>query len=67
MLYSGDDFRFKNAKSGFEGMDAVMSHVNNNDDSPVHLKYCTLSEYFESVIPHVKEDQLVQETSNLFL
>ena len=45
----GDDFKFKNAALQFQNMDLIIKNINSNQGLGVHIRYSTLSEYFQAV------------------
>mmetsp|Transcript_3054 Transcript_3054/g.4548 ORF Transcript_3054/g.4548 Transcript_3054/m.4548 type:complete len:1202 (+) Transcript_3054:113-3718(+) len=52
----GDDFKFKNAANQFQNMDALIKHINANENRfKVRLRYSTVTEYFRAVHEWARE------------
>eukprot|EP01127_Copromyxa_protea_P006394 TRINITY_DN1622_c0_g1_i4.p1 TRINITY_DN1622_c0_g1~~TRINITY_DN1622_c0_g1_i4.p1 ORF type:complete len:934 (-),score=132.19 TRINITY_DN1622_c0_g1_i4:8-2809(-) len=59
LLLWGDDFRFKNAPSAFNPMDALLERLKKTN-TRFDFKYCTLSEYFEAVSENLPKKEMAK-------
>lgn len=53
----GDDFRFVRPEMAFKNMGKVLSRIKSIHKSNITFRYCTVSEYFESVQNELKTIQ----------
>lgn len=47
MAVWGSDFRFHNASLQFENMTKLVNYINHHPELGIHIRYSTVSEYFD--------------------